>query len=185
MSVADAPPSASAPAIVLMGVAGSGKTVTGEALAKRLGFRFLDGDYLHPRANVAKMASGVPLTDDDRWPWLDAIGHAIAAEENGVVVACSALKRAYRERLTAAAGKPLAFILLDGSEATLAERLGRRKGHFMPPSLLKSQLATLERPGTGERAAIVSVETSVAEVVEAAVAALARLGALTPRLSAG
>ena len=158
-----------------MGVSGSGKTVVGEALAKRLGVPFLDGDHLHPEANVAKMASGVPLVDADRWPWLDAIGAALKAQPNGVIVACSALKRVYRDRLNAASGRPLAFVLLDGSPATLAKRLATRKGHFMPPSLLQSQLATLERPAPDERAVTVSIEPPVATVVEGVIQALATM----------
>jgi gluconokinase len=160
--------------VVLMGVSGSGKTVVGEALAKRLGIPFLDGDHLHPEANVAKMASGVPLVDADRWPWLDAIGAAIGAEPAGAIVACSALKKAYRDRLVTASGRPIVFVLLDGSQATLAKRLATRKGHFMPLSLLASQLATLERPGLGERAVTVSIEPEVADVVASVVGALAK-----------
>jgi len=162
-------------ATVVMGVSGSGKTVVGEGLAARLGVPFLDGDHLHPKANVDKMASGKPLTDDDRWPWLDAIGAAIAGHPDGVVVACSALRKVYRDRLIAAAGRRLIFILLDGSRETLAARLARRRGHFMPPSLLASQLATLERPGPGENAITVSIEPPVDAVIDAAEAALAAL----------
>ena len=130
-----------APAIVLMGVAGSGKTSVGEALSARLAMPFRDGDEFHPRANVEKMSSGVPLTDEDRWPWLDAIGAAIgAAGDDGIIVACSALRRIYRRRLVAAAGRPIVFVHLDGPRALLERRLGGRKGHFMPKSLLDSQL---------------------------------------------
>lgn len=162
-------------AIVLMGVCGSGKSVVGETLAARLGYPFRDGDAFHPPANVEKMSSGTPLTDDDRWPWLDAIGTAIADTSGGLVVACSALKRAYRDRIRHAAGRPVAFVLLDGPKALLAERMLSRKGHFMPPSLLDSQLATLERPGTDEAAVTVSIVPPVDGVVAAAVSGLAAL----------
>ncbi|MBZ0228785.1 MAG: gluconokinase [Bauldia sp.] len=162
-----------APAIVLMGVAGSGKTSVGEALSARLAMPFRDGDEFHPRANVEKMSSGVPLTDEDRWPWLDAIGAAIgAAGDDGIIVACSALRRIYRRRLVAAAGRPIVFVHLDGPRALLERRLGGRKGHFMPKSLLDSQLATLEPPGPGETAVTVPVEPPIEAVVDAVVAAL-------------
>ena len=119
------------------------------------------------------MSSGVPLEDADRWPWLDAIGAAIHdAGTEGIVVACSALKRIYRERILAAAGRPVAFVFLDGSLATLRQRIGGRRGHFMPPSLLDSQLATLERPAADEHAITISIEQPIDAVVDAAVAAL-------------
>jgi gluconokinase len=138
-------------AIVIMGVAGSGKTTVGESLAAKLGLPFRDADEFHPAANVAKMSAGIPLIDDDRWPWLDAIGAALrTAGGRGIVVTCSALKRVYRDRVRRAAGRPVTFIFLDGPRALLAERIGHRKGHFMPPSLLDSQLATLERPSADE-----------------------------------
>ena len=127
-----------------MGVAGSGKTSVGEALAKRLGVPFRDADEFHPKANIDKMSAGIPLTDDDRWPWLDAIGKALADADGRLIVACSALRRAYRDRLTRAAGRPVIFVWLDGSKETIAARMKRRKHHFMPPSLLDSQFATLE-----------------------------------------
>jgi gluconokinase len=161
------------PAIVLMGVSGSGKTTIGEKLAPRLGLPFRDADEFHPPANVAKMASGVPLDDDDRGPWLDAIGAAIyAARNRGIVVTCSALKRIYRDRIRAAAGVPVYFIHLDVSRATLPERLASRRGHFFPPSLLDSQLATLELPTSDEKAIVVSAEGPVDEVTEAVLTAL-------------
>jgi gluconokinase len=159
-------------AIVLMGVAGSGKTTVGARLAARLGLPFRDADEFHPPANVAKMASGTALTDDDRWPWLDAIGAAIGDAPDGIVVTCSALKRAYRERIRTKAGRPVRFVHLDASRDTLARRLAARTGHFFPASLLDSQLATLERPGADEDAVTVSAEGSADAVVERALAAL-------------
>jgi gluconokinase len=163
-------------AIVLMGVAGSGKTVVGELLAEKLGVPFLDGDDFHPAANVDKMASGVPLDDADRWPWLDAVGAAVKnAPAPKLVVACSALKRAYRARLAEAAGRPLLFVLLDASRETLARRLAGRRGHFMPASLLDSQLKTLEPPGPSEKAIVVSAEATHVKVAEAVIDALSRV----------
>jgi gluconokinase len=133
-----------------MGVSGCGKTSVGQAVAAHLGLEFLEGDALHPAANVEKMAQGIPLTDEDRFPWLDRIGARIAAAGNqGLVVSCSSLKKIYRDRLRSFAGKSLTFIFLKGSEELLTERMAARKGHFMPLSLLKSQLSTLEDP-TGE-----------------------------------
>ncbi|HVZ12895.1 MAG TPA: gluconokinase [Bauldia sp.] len=160
-------------AIVVMGVAGSGKTSVGEKLAARLGYPFRDADEFHPPANIAKMSAGTPLTDADRWPWLDAIGTAIHdAGSAGIVIACSALRRVYRERIAARAGRAVTFVFLDGSLATLRERIGHRRGHFMPPALLDSQLATLERPTPDEHAITVSVEPPLDQVVAAVVAAL-------------
>ena len=130
--------------VVVMGVSGSGKTTVGERLAAQLGVPFVDGDALHPPANVAKMASGVPLTDDDRAPWLRIVGQAVAGTTpEGVVVACSALKRSYRDLIRAEAPGTL-FAELDGTRELLAARMSARPGHFMPVSLLDSQLATLE-----------------------------------------
>jgi gluconokinase len=160
-------------AIVIMGVAGSGKTVVGSALAGRLGVPFRDADEFHPAANVAKMSSGVPLDDEDRWPWLEAIGAAIRDTRGGIVVACSALKRIYRDRIIGVAGRAVTFVYLDGDGATLAKRLGGRKGHFMPASLLDSQLATLEPPAADENAIVASIEPPVATIVEDIVARLA------------
>lgn len=134
--------------IVLMGVSGSGKTTIGERLAEKLGWHYAEGDAFHPSANVAKMSRGEPLDDDDRRPWLEAISAAIGqwlAEGRSTIVTCSALKRSYREIL-AAGRDEVTFVHLDGGEGLIAERLADRKGHFMPPALLKSQLATLEPP---------------------------------------
>ena len=133
--------------VLLMGVSGSGKSTIGRALATELSWPFLDADSLHPQANVAKMASGIPLTDEDRWPWFDRIVAEMrryAAAGKHVVVACSALKQAYRDRL--AAGGDVRVVYLKGDAATIQPRLAGRKGHFMPPSLLASQFATLEEP---------------------------------------
>jgi carbohydrate kinase (thermoresistant glucokinase family) len=159
---------------VVMGVSGAGKTRVGLALAQAIGARFVEGDDLHPPANRAKMAGGTPLSDEDRWPWLDRVGAALTAGEAPVVAACSALRRAYRDRLRAAA--PEAVMLhLEGEPARVAERLAARQGHFMPPGLLQSQLATLEPLGEGESGAAVSVEGEVEEVVERLLAAVRRL----------
>jgi gluconokinase len=172
------------PAIVVMGVSGSGKSSVGERLGKRLGLPFRDAAEFHPPANIAKMSSGVPLTDEDRWPWLDAIGHALGTATSGMVVACSALRRIYRDRLTTTAGRPVLFILLSGSRQTIGGRLGGRKGHFMPPSLLDSQFATLEPPSPDELAVSVSVEPPLDAVVDAALAALPALEARAEAKSA-
>ncbi|MEM9795493.1 MAG: gluconokinase [Pseudomonadota bacterium] len=135
--------------IVVMGVTSTGKSLMGAMLAEALGGRFVDGDDLHPQANRAKMADGIALTDADRWPWLDRVG-AMLAGEGTIVVACSALKRAYRDRIRGAAG-PVIFVHLHGEKDVIAERMAAREGHFMPVSLLDSQLETLEAPGPQER----------------------------------
>lgn len=155
--------------LVVMGVSGSGKTSVAEAVAGRLSLPFVEGDQLHPPANVEKMSEGIPLTDADRWPWLDRIGaslHAAAAAGEGVVVSCSALKRAYRDRLRAAAGGDLSFLFLDGSREELLARMQARRNHFMPASLLDSQFAALEDP-TGEDGVVtVSISAPLEVVVE-------------------
>jgi gluconokinase len=159
------------PAIVMMGVSGSGKSTVGVALAARLGVPFRDADEFHPPSNVEKMAAGIPLNDDDRWPWLDAIGSAIreTPPAKGIVVSCSALKRIYRDRIIKAASRPVSFAHLDGPKVVLAERLKSRKGHFFPPSLLDSQLATLEPLAANEPAISASIELSVEEIVDSIV----------------
>ncbi|MFP2930197.1 gluconokinase [Pyxidicoccus sp. 3LG] len=134
--------------VIVMGVSGAGKTTVGHALAKALGWRFVDADDLHSKANVAKMAAGVPLTDEDRWPWLEAVRKVMAeALEKGenLVVANSALKRPYRAKL-AVDPEQVRFVYLDAPREVLARRLAQRHGHFMPPSLLDSQLSTMELP---------------------------------------
>jgi gluconokinase len=144
-----------------MGVSGSGKTTVGEALAARLDLPFVDADALHPVSNVEKMAAGVPLTDADRAPWLDAVGAVLAGAP--VVVACSALRRVYRDRLRATA-PALWFVYLYGTRELLAERIGRRD-HFMPVTLLDSQLDLLEEPGDDEDALAYDVVRPVDEIV--------------------
>ena len=134
--------------IVVMGVSGSGKSTVGSAIAAKLGWEFRDGDDFHPPENRAKMSQGIPLNDSDRWPWLDAISkfsrEAESSRQNAVI-ACSALKEAYRTRLRTGCHE-MRFVFLQGSRDLLASRLKGRTGHFMPPSLLDSQLATLEVP---------------------------------------
>lgn len=135
--------------VLVMGVSGSGKSTIGRMLAAALSAEFLEADTFHSRDNVAKMTSGIPLEDADRWPWLEAIGDAIAAHRlagRPVVLACSALKDSYRRRLFAQAGEPGHVVFLDGKADLIAARLGGRRGHYMPPTLLPSQLATLEPP---------------------------------------
>jgi gluconokinase len=142
-------------AIIAMGVSGCGKSTLVAHLAVHLGAPAFEGDDFHSAASVAKMRAGQALDDADRWPWLDRLGAAIggAVREQGIAVAaCSALKRSYRERLERAAGVPLAFVLLEGERAEIAPHLAARSGHYMAPSLLDSQLATLERPAPDERA---------------------------------
>ncbi len=169
MSNPAASPSPRPPAIVVMGVSGSGKTSIGEGLAARLGLPLLEGDQFHPKANIDKMSSGTPLADDDRWPWLDAIAAAMRDAPGGVIVTCSALRRVYRDRLRKSSGRPVLFVFLDGSKETIAARLAERKGHFMPASLLASQFATLEPPGADEPGIVrVSIDPPVAAVIAAA-----------------
>jgi carbohydrate kinase (thermoresistant glucokinase family) len=151
-------------AVVVMGVTSSGKSTVGEALARELGVPFIEGDALHPEANVAKMSAGTPLTDEDRWPWLQKIGEELA-KHKGAVASCSALKRVYRQTIAVAAGRSVSFVHLHGSKELLASRMSGRKGHFMPLSLLDSQLATLEIPQAGEPALTLDIAAPVDELV--------------------
>jgi gluconokinase len=161
-------------ALIVMGVSGSGKSTIAVALAERLGWTFEDGDRFHPASNVAKMSAGHPLTDEDRWPWLEAIADEIGrvCKAGGhVVIACSALKRAYRDVLVRGRSD-VRFVFLDGSQALIADRLAKRKGHFMPPGLLDSQFKTLEPPTAGERPIAVSIDAPVETIIDNIVAQL-------------
>jgi len=165
--------------IVVMGVSGSGKTAVGIELAALLGVPFADADSLHPAANLAKMAAGHPLDDRDRAPWLRLVGDRLAAAEGGMVMACSALKRSYRDALLAAA--PAArFLFLSADPALLVERIGHRRGHFMPAALLDSQLATLEPLADDEPGATLRLEPDWTPA-ETASRAVRLLGGLAPR----
>jgi gluconokinase len=155
-------------ALVVMGVSGSGKSTIAEQLAARLGWRYVDGDLFHPPANVAKMSAGHPLTDEDRWPWLRAIAAEIdrrAAAGTRAVVACSALKHAYRDILVHGRDD-VRIVFLDGAKDLIEKRLAARKGHFMPPGLLDSQFKPLEPPQPSERPITVSIDASVDGIVD-------------------
>jgi gluconokinase len=145
---------------VVCGVSGSGKSTLGAALAGVLGLPFVDADALHPEANLAKMAAGVPLVDEDRWPWLENVGDVMASTAPGVVVACSALRRRYRDVIRSRVDAPR-FVLLEAPSLILRERMETRPGHFMPASLLDSQLATLEPLGSDEHGLRVDASHSV------------------------
>ncbi|MEU3946919.1 gluconokinase [Streptomyces sp. NPDC029526] len=161
--------------VVVMGVSGTGKTTVGTLLADRLGVPYAEADDFHPQANIEKMSAGTPLTDDDRWPWLDAIGDwARGRAGRGGVVSCSALKRAYRDRLREAA-PGLVFLHLTGDRALVADRLAQRKGHFMPTGLLDSQFATLQPLEPDEAGIAVDVTPDPTEITERALAALTEL----------
>ncbi len=162
--------------IVVMGVSGSGKTTVGEGLAKELGFEMIEGDDYHPPENVAKMADGIPLTDEDRRPWLDTLAELLAdrhGQGQGTVLACSALRRWYRDVLRSAVPADESFfILLDADEETLRSRMKSRKGHYMPPALLESQLATLEPLEPDEQGVTLDATQPPEVVVAAALSAI-------------
>ncbi|TWI54306.1 gluconokinase [Pseudomonas duriflava] len=152
---------------LIMGVSGSGKTTIGEGLAKRLGCPFSDADEFHSNANKQKMAQGIALTDEDRWPWLDEIRAAMQKaydQKQNHVFACSALKKAYRERLQTATSNTV-LVFLNGPVDVLAERIGNRRGHFFDPRLLHSQIETLEPP-THEEALLMDIRQSPTEIIE-------------------
>ncbi len=158
-------------AIVVMGVAGCGKTTVAEALAARLGWPVADADDFHPQANVAKMRSGTPLTDADRVPWLASIRDWLSAVPENRVVTCSALRRAYRDVLREATPR-VRFVHLNGTRELLASRMGARRGHFMPLTLLDSQLATLEPLQSDEDGVVIDIDATPDGIVEAALRAL-------------
>lgn len=157
---------------VVMGVAGSGKSRIGAALAEALGIDFAEGDDYHPAENVARMSSGIPLTDGDRAGWLRALANRLGEARDagtGLVMTCSALKRSYRDVLRAAASD-VQFVFLEGDRALVAERLSGRRGHFMPPALLESQFATLEEPVPEEGAWVCDITDAPQNIVSALVA---------------
>ncbi|WEV68075.1 gluconokinase [Bifidobacterium sp. ESL0769] len=161
--------------VVIMGVAGCGKTTVAQAVRDQLGFVMAEGDDFHPKANVDKMSHGIPLTDEDRWPWLETISQWMTDQDkegNSTVVSCSALKRTYREVLHKHVN--VLFVHLSGSQELIGGRLAKRKGHYMPPSLLPSQFADLEPLEPDENGVTVSVEGDPTTVENRAIAAIKR-----------
>lgn len=157
---------------IVMGVSGCGKSHIGAAFAVAIGARFIDGDDLHPAANIAKMHRGEPLDDTDRAPWLESVGRALAPQ---TVIACSALKRSYRDHIRQSAGAPVVFLVLRGKRSTLLERVSNRPGHFMPPSLLDSQSAILEYPASDETSVVADIENTPEKIVQTFIAGLTEI----------
>lgn len=160
--------------VIVMGVSGCGKSSVGMQLAEKLNGVFYDGDDLHPQNNIRKMSDGTPLTDDDRWPWLDSICDLAtreAANGQSIVVACSALKKSYRQRLASGSVEAW-FVFLEGSKALITQRQSSREGHFMPTALLESQFATLENPTGEPNVVAVDIDQSLAQIVEKSVGKL-------------
>jgi gluconokinase len=155
---------------VIMGVSGCGKSSIGAKFAAQIGARFADADDLHPQSNIVKMAAGVALTDTDRTPWLTVVGYTFAQSEGPLVIACSALKRSYRDIIRNKAAMPIAFLHLDGTHDVIAGRIAARQDHFMPTSLLDSQLATLEHLESDEAGTRVDVDQSPKAIVAELVA---------------
>lgn len=150
--------------IVVMGVSGSGKSTIGEMLGEAMGLPYKDGDDLHPQLNIDKMAEGIPLTDDDRWPWLQLIGEWLVAHPDGGLIGCSSLKRSYRDKIREFAPDAI-FVHVHGDRDVLYSRMSERPGHFMPASMLDSQLATLEPLADDEPGKVFDIEHSPAEIV--------------------
>lgn len=151
--------------IIVMGVAGSGKSSVGAALGAAIGAPYIDGDDLHSAENIAKMSAGIALNDDDRWPWLTKIGETLAGHSGTILIGCSALKRVYRDLIRKTAGTPVTFIHCAGSRSLIAERMAKRPGHFMPTSLLDSQFAALELPGADEDAITLDIAAPLLDLV--------------------
>ena len=147
---------------MIMGVSGSGKSSVGAALSRETGAPYVDGDDLHPRSNIDKMSAGIPLTDEDRWPWLAAVGERLGSHQGEIFIGCSALKRSYRNLIREKAAEPVLFIHLTGAKEVIAERMKHRPGHFMPTSLLDNQFATLEPPGEDEA----SIDADIGQPLE-------------------
>lgn len=162
--------------VVVMGVSGAGKSTIGALVADAMNFPFLDADSLHPLENIRKMAAGTPLEDADRWPWLELVGHELATTRaKGIVVACSALKRRYRDAIRAQAPDTI-FLHLEGTLEVLSARLEGRSGHFMPTKLLASQLASLEPMEDDESAVVIDISGTMAEILDQAVAGIRQFG---------
>ncbi len=159
---------------IVMGVSGCGKTSVGEGLSKSTGIRFIDGDALHPKANVDKMSAGNPLTDEDRWPWLEAIGREFAKSPEPLIIGCSALKRSYRDRIRHQAGAMVTFIHLTGTREVIGKRMQARKDHFMPPALLDSQFAALEPPTADEDSISIDIDQPLEAIIAQAAEHLSR-----------
>jgi len=170
---------------VIMGVAGCGKTSVGESLSRLTGIAFIDGDALHPKANVDKMSAGVALTDEDRWPWLEAIGRAFARSQAPLIIGCSALKRSYRDKIRHHAGAMVSFVHLSGSRDIISQRMGERKNHFMPLTLLDSQFATLEPPGIDEQSITIDIDQPLDAIVAQAARHMAGPSAAADRSAKG
>ncbi|MGV8954145.1 MAG: gluconokinase [Cypionkella sp.] len=159
---------------VIMGVSGCGKSSVGAGFAQAIGATFIDGDDLHPESNIAKMAAGHPLTDEDRWPWLIRVGQTLQTSAGPVVLGCSALKRRYRDKIRESAGSDVCFLHLAGAKSVIAARMQARAGHFMPPALLDSQFAALEPPEPDETSFTVDIDQPTDQVVAALVAYFAK-----------
>lgn len=152
--------------LVIMGVAGCGKTLVGEALHSSIGLTFVDGDSLHPPANIQKMSAGIPLQDADRWPWLTLVGQRIGASSAPMAIGCSALKRSYRDHIRLAADERIGFVYLAGERSVIEKRMQARQGHFMPTSLLDSQFATLEPLQDDEFGITINIDQPPARIVD-------------------
>lgn len=159
---------------IVMGVSGCGKTSVGEGLSLCTGIRFIDGDALHPKANVDKMSAGNPLTDQDRWPWLEAIGREFAKSPEPLIIGCSALKRSYRDRIRHHAGAPVTLVHLTGTREVISQRMQARKDHFMPPALLDSQFAALEPPTADEDSISIDIDQPLEAIIAQAAEHLSR-----------
>lgn len=154
------------PQVIVMGVSAVGKSTVAAVLARELGTPFVDADALHPSANVERMARGIPLRDEDRWPWLDLVGEELAgARTTGLVIACSALRRTYRDRIRRRAPEVL-FLHLEGSRELLGQRAAERRNHFMPPALLDSQFSILEHLGEDEAGVVLPVDDAVDTIAQ-------------------
>lgn len=152
--------------IVIMGVAGCGKTTIGQTLAAEMNFKFIDGDELHPQTNIEKMSAGIPLTDKDRFPWLEKVGQALAFSDNSIIIGCSALKKIYRDVIRDFAKGDVTFVHLSGTKELILERMKERKGHFMPVSLVNSQFADLEPPTKRETSTTIDISDFVENITD-------------------